>query len=51
MNIFGFMLVNWINYGFSFIGGGVAWRFPLAFQFIFIFLLYATVPWLPESPR
>jgi hypothetical protein len=51
MNIFGFMMVNWINYGFSFIGGGVAWRFPLAFQFIFIFLLYATVPWLPESPR
>jgi hypothetical protein len=40
-----------INYGFSFVGGGVAWRFPLAFQFIFIFLLYATVPWLPESPR
>lgn len=24
---------------------------PLAFQFIFIFILYATVPWLPESPR
>lgn len=26
-------------------------RLPLAFQFIFIFILYATVPWLPESPR
>jgi hypothetical protein len=23
----------------------------LAFQFIFIFILYGTVPWLPESPR
>ena len=31
--------------------GPVAWRIPLAFQFIFIAILYATVPWLPESPR
>ena len=23
----------------------------MAFQFIFIFILYGTVPWLPESPR
>jgi hypothetical protein len=29
----------------------VAWRFPLALQFIFIFILFGTVPWLPESPR
>lgn len=51
MNIAGFTLVNWINYGLSFRGGSVAWRFPLAFQFFFIFILWATVPWLPESPR
>ncbi|KAH6898089.1 general substrate transporter [Thelonectria olida] len=51
MNIAGFSLVNWINYGLSFHEGSVAWRFPLAFQFFFIFLLWATVPWLPESPR
>ncbi|KAI9368520.1 general substrate transporter [Aspergillus egyptiacus] len=51
MNIAGFSLVNWINYGLSFRGGSVAWRFPIAFQFIFIFILYATIPWLPESPR
>jgi MFS family permease len=51
MNIAGFSLSNWMTYGFSFVGGGVAWRFPLAFQFFFIFILYATVPWLPESPR
>ncbi|KAF9888167.1 hypothetical protein FE257_009162 [Aspergillus nanangensis] len=51
MNIAGFSLSNWINYGLSFVGGGFAWRFPIAFQFIFIFILYATVPWLPESPR
>ncbi|KAL5042744.1 hypothetical protein BDW71DRAFT_216715 [Aspergillus fruticulosus] len=51
MNIAGFSLVNWINYGLSFRGGAVAWRFPIAFQFFFIFILFATVPWLPESPR
>ncbi|KAJ5806896.1 sugar transporter [Penicillium riverlandense] len=51
MNIAGFCLVNWINYGFSYVGGPVAWRFPLAFQFIFFFVLWFTTPWLPESPR
>ena len=51
MNLAGYCLVNWINYGLSFHGGSVAWRFPIAFQFIFIFVLFATVPWLPESPR
>ncbi|KAM0795019.1 general substrate transporter [Usnea florida] len=51
LNIAGFSLSNWITYGFSYANGPVAWRFPLAFQFIFIFTLYGTVPWLPESPR
>ncbi|KAJ9631780.1 hypothetical protein H2203_000180 [Taxawa tesnikishii (nom. ined.)] len=51
MNIAGFSLSNWVTYGFSFLGGAVSWRVPLALQFIFIFILYGTVPWLPESPR
>lgn len=51
LNIAGFSLSNWMTYGFSFLGGAIAWRFPLAFQLIFIIILYATVPWLPESPR
>lgn len=51
MCIVGFSLVNWLNYGLSFVGGSLAWRFPLAFQLIFIFTIFATVPWLPESPR
>jgi MFS family permease len=34
-----------------FVGGSAAWRVPLAFQFLFIIILFATVPWLPESPR
>ncbi|KAK8239029.1 general substrate transporter [Phyllosticta capitalensis] len=51
LNIAGFSLSNWVTYGMSFAGGGVSWRFPIALQFLFIFILFATVPWLPESPR
>ncbi|KAH6638811.1 general substrate transporter [Boeremia exigua] len=51
MNIFGFSLSNWVTFGFSFVAGSASWRVPLAFQFLFIFILFATVPWLPESPR
>nr|POF02587.1 sugar transporter stl1 [Quercus suber] len=51
LNIAGFSLSTWVTYGFSFVPGPVAWRVPLALQFIFIIILFATVPWLPESPR
>ncbi|KAK4993745.1 hypothetical protein LTR66_005935 [Elasticomyces elasticus] len=51
LNIAGFSLSTWVTYGFSFIAGPVSWRVPLALQFIFIAILFATVPWLPESPR
>ncbi|KAK6002235.1 hypothetical protein QM012_001873 [Aureobasidium pullulans] len=51
MNIAGFSLSNWVTFGFSYLDGGAAWRVPLALQFLFIFILYGTVPWLPESPR
>ncbi|KAH8732018.1 general substrate transporter [Phaeosphaeriaceae sp. PMI808] len=51
MNIAGFSLSNWVTFGFSFVSGSAAWRIPLAFQFLFIIILFATVPWLPESPR
>ncbi|KAF2212248.1 hypothetical protein CERZMDRAFT_97527 [Cercospora zeae-maydis SCOH1-5] len=51
LNIAGFSLSNWVTFGFSYLPGGVAWRVPLALQFIFIAILYSTVPWLPESPR
>jgi len=51
LNIFGFMMSNWVTFGFSFAPGPIAWRIPLAIQFIFIFIIYGTVPWLPESPR
>lgn len=52
LNIGGFCLSNWVTYGFSKVdNGALQWRLPLALQFIFIVILYATVPWLPESPR
>ncbi|KAF8057573.1 general substrate transporter [Lyophyllum atratum] len=51
MNIAGFSLSNWMTYGFSFLGGSIAWRFPIAFQLVFSVILFATIPWLPESPR
>ncbi|KAH8827562.1 general substrate transporter [Flagelloscypha sp. PMI_526] len=51
LNIAGFSLSNWVTYAFSFSGGSISWRFLIALQFLFIFILYATVPWLPESPR
>lgn len=51
LNIAGYSLSNWLTYGFSFLDGPVAWRFPLAFQLVFGIILLTTVPWLPESPR
>ena len=40
-----------MTYGLSFAKGSVAWRFPIAFQLVFSLIIFATVPWLPESPR
>ncbi|KAK9327294.1 general substrate transporter [Lipomyces starkeyi] len=51
MCIFGFMVSNWLTFGFSFISGSVSWRFPLAFQIIFCSIIYVLCPFLPESPR
>ncbi|KAF7305439.1 Hexose carrier protein [Mycena chlorophos] len=51
MNIAGFAVSNWMTYGFSFAQGSVSWRFPIAFQLAFSVVLFATIPWLPESPR
>ncbi|EYE93350.1 sugar porter family MFS transporter [Aspergillus ruber CBS 135680] len=51
LNIAGYSLSNWVTYAFSYVPGPASWRFPLAFQFVFIIILWITVPWLPESPR
>ncbi|CAG7924046.1 unnamed protein product [Penicillium olsonii] len=51
LNVGGYCIVNWINYGLSFRGGAIAWRLPIALQLIFVVVLLVTIPWLPESPR
>lgn len=51
LNIAGFSLSNWMTFAFSYTNGPISWRFPLAFQLIFMIILFSTVPWLPESPR
>ncbi|EFX04559.1 major facilitator superfamily transporter monosaccharide [Grosmannia clavigera kw1407] len=47
----GIMISYWIDLGFSFAPGSVAWRFPLAFQIVFCLLILTFIPYLPESPR
>ncbi|KAI0914226.1 general substrate transporter [Ustulina deusta] len=47
----GVTLSYWIDLGFSFAPGTVAWRFPLAFQIPFCIFILAFIWNLPESPR
>ncbi|KAH8655359.1 general substrate transporter [Xylariales sp. PMI_506] len=51
LNVGGFCLSNWVDYGFAFLSGGISWRLPLALQLVFGIIILATAPWLPESPR
>lgn len=41
----------WMNYGLSYVGGSFEWRFAVAAQMIFAFILLAMIPLMPESPR
>ncbi|MCJ1477906.1 hypothetical protein MMC13_006580 [Lambiella insularis] len=42
----------WLDFGFSFLEpSSIAWRFPVAFQIIFAFIIVCLVMELPESPR
>lgn len=47
----GIMISYWVDLGFSFVPGSVAWRFPLAFQIVFCIFILTFIPFLPESPR
>ncbi|KAL9080465.1 MAG: hypothetical protein Q9157_000779 [Trypethelium eluteriae] len=53
LNIFGVVIAYWLEYAVSFMDNGwspVRWRFPIAFQIIFLLLLLLC--WaFPESPR
>ncbi|KAJ4290580.1 hypothetical protein N0V90_010797 [Kalmusia sp. IMI 367209] len=47
----GICLAYWIDYGFSFLPGSVAWRCPIAIQLVFAIMVVFLVWGLPESPR
>ncbi|GIJ92497.1 hypothetical protein Asppvi_001775 [Aspergillus pseudoviridinutans] len=47
----GFVLCNWIDFGFSKTSGETQWRVPLALSFLFPLTILGTVFLLPESPR
>lgn len=48
---FGIMVSYWIDYGFYHCTGTIQWRFPIAFQIIFCFIVIAGLFVLPDSPR
>ncbi|KAF9894741.1 hypothetical protein FE257_006631 [Aspergillus nanangensis] len=47
----GTMIAYWIDYGAHFGPPDLAWRFPIAFQVIFGFVIIVGMMYLPESPR
>ena len=50
--VFGFVITNWMNFGFTYIPNDpVSWRFPLGFQALLAVGTCAFVPFLVESPR
>ncbi|KAI6821553.1 hexose carrier protein [Hortaea werneckii] len=50
--VFGFVLTNWMNFGFTYIPNNpVSWRFPLGFQAVLALGTACLVPFLVESPR
>ncbi|KAG7527487.1 hypothetical protein FFLO_06884 [Filobasidium floriforme] len=54
LNIFGVVVAYWLEYGLSFIDGGLSpwrWRFPVAFQILPLLILLGSVFFFPESPR
>ncbi|KAH7041501.1 general substrate transporter [Microdochium trichocladiopsis] len=48
---FGSLMAYWIDYGASYGGGELVWRFPIAFQCVFALCVSIPMIWLPESPR
>jgi hypothetical protein len=50
--VFGFVLTNWMNFGFTYIPNHpVSWRFPLGFQSALAIGTVFLLPMLAESPR
>ncbi|THW02768.1 hexose carrier protein, partial [Aureobasidium pullulans] len=52
MLVFGFVITNWMNFGFTYLPDhSVSWRFPLGFQSLLAMGTMALLPFLAESPR
>lgn len=47
----GLTIAYFMNYGFTYIDGPVAWRVPLALQSIFVIIVFLLTFTIPESPR
>lgn len=47
----GTVIAYWLDFGFSYIESSAQWRFPIAFQIFFAFILIGGILVLPESPR
>ncbi|PSN60154.1 hypothetical protein BS50DRAFT_506960 [Corynespora cassiicola Philippines] len=48
---FGTLIAYWVDYGCAYGGDDLSWRFPIAFQCFFAFVILIVPFWLPESPR
>ncbi|KAF2474033.1 general substrate transporter [Lindgomyces ingoldianus] len=48
---FGTLIAYWLDYGCTYGPPDLTWRFPIAFQVVFGFIVLVAPIWLPESPR
>ena len=50
--IFGVMISYWIDMGCSYLEpSSSSWRLPISLQIVFVIVILALIPGLPESPR
>ncbi|KAF2176299.1 general substrate transporter [Zopfia rhizophila CBS 207.26] len=48
---FGTLIAYWLDFGCTYGPPDLSWRFPIAFQCVFGFVVLIAPFWLPESPR
>ncbi|WWD16756.1 hypothetical protein CI109_101188 [Kwoniella shandongensis] len=54
LNIAGLAFAYWLEFGLKYVSGrsqSFIWRFPLAFQLVFLIILLSLFSFFPESPR
>src|ERR1700757_110174 len=47
----GIALAAWLDFGMYYAKSSVNWRFPIAFQLVFVIFVVSVILLLPESPR